>query len=239
MRSYYEGDLRTKVINQSVGLASEQNIKLDRLDAASIAAELYDRVTKRHEARAKSEGKLTNRIFKARLYCHIFFALVLYGWPKLIELSDGSRIIKASPISYDQRLGYPSRTKIYTAYKKIRDVCGKESIISYRQTYKGWKEARRRYLATETEASWGWYLRGEGNRNSVAYRTRVDQARKGGIEHFRTRRGFKYMAYELLSRQDEKQRAMAEMQVAEEEMLVLRQQIFDSMGVPKEYRPLV
>lgn len=124
----FEGDLRTTVIGKAVGLASHRNSEIDSIEAAFIAAELYDRVTERQGSRSRTGERLTNKIFKARLYCHIFFALVLYGWPKTINFSNGSKRIKPSSISCDQRLGYPSRTKIYTAYKKIRDVCGRGMI---------------------------------------------------------------------------------------------------------------
>jgi hypothetical protein len=239
MEGHLEADIRESVIHKIVGLASEGNDTIDRAAAVVIAGKLYDDVENRRVPRIISGRRLSNKMFRSRLDCHIFFALVNYGWAKSKRLDNGEVVTQASPLSFDQRLGYPTRTRMYTAYRHIRDTCGKERIRRYREAYRTWSESRRRYLATATVESWHWYVRGEGNRNSVAYRTRVDTARRGGIEHFRSRRGFRYMAHELLPRLDEQQRAVAEMAVADNDMAIIREQIFNLMEVPSEYRSLL
>src|SRR5205085_1515693 len=91
------------------------------------------------------------------------------------------------------------------------------------------------------ECGWGRTRRlpsGEGNRNSIAYRSKVDLSHQGGWLHFRTRRGFKYMAPELLPRPQERKRAREEMKEAEAILNEMRERIFEKMGVPPKFRRL-
>jgi hypothetical protein len=105
--------------------------------------------------------------------------------------------------------------------------------------YKNWAEARRRYIAASTKDDWHWYVGGEGNSNSVAYRSKVDSYRRGGKEHFYKRRGFRYMVHELLPRDMALTRAAEQMREAEAVMTRTGDTIFGKMGAPLEYRSYV
>ncbi len=182
-------------------------------------------------------GSLTKEIQKARIDCFLFFFIVQFGWGKTVVLPSGAKVAVDAPASGMRRLGYPNRYRLWTASKRVRETCPMEAA-QYKQSWKEWQEARRRYLATDNESSWQWYVCGKGNSNSVSYRTKVDLCHNGGEQHFRTRRGFKYMANELLPRQEERQRALREMRSTAVLMQGLRERIFDLMGVPEEYRSL-
>lgn len=178
---------------------------------------------------------LTNEIQIARLDCFMFFFLMECGWGKTRTLPSGAVIAEGSPVSGLRRLGYPQRHRLGMASKRVRQTCPEEAT-RYKQALREWKEARKRFLAAQTERSWKYYVCGEGNRNSVAYRTKVDLSHQYGWLHFRTRRGFKYMAHELLPRTQERKRAREEMREAEAILSEMQQLIFEKMGVPPEFR---
>jgi len=179
--------------------------------------------------------RLTDEIQIARLDCYMFFFLVEFGWGKARILPSGAVVAEGSPVSGMRRLGYPQRYRLSMASKRVRQTCPEEAA-RYKQALKEWKEARKRFLATQTERSWKYYVCGEGNRNSVAYRTKVDLSHRYGWIHFRTRRGFKYMSHELLPRTQERKRARGEMREAETVLSEMRQRIFEKMRVPPEFR---
>jgi hypothetical protein len=143
--------------------------------------------------------------------CRAFFFVLFHGWEKA-----------------RRRYG---RWYVDKLMKEIRQSCTEE-VSAYKKALRAWREVRRRYRATETEADWRWYKSGKGNRNSVAYRTKVDMNRRGGEDHFRRRRLMKYMAHELLSRQDERRRAKRELRAAQAAMTTARQRIYERMGIP-------
>ena len=181
--------------------------------------------------------KLTDEIQRARLDCFMFFFLVEFGWGKTRILPSGAVVAENAPVTGMRRLGYPQRYRLSMASKRVRQTCHEETAL-YKQARRKWKEARIRFLAAQTERSWKHYVCGEGNRNSVAYRTRVDLSHRHGWIHFRTRRGFKYMAHELLPRIQERKRAREEMREAEAILSEMRQFIFEKIGVPPEFRQL-
>jgi hypothetical protein len=159
--------------------------------------------------------KLTRKVQQQRIDCFIFFFLIAFGWGKTRPGASGPILVEHAPISGIRALGYPNRYRIEQASKRVRALCPEETS-QYKQAYKEFREACRRYNATESEKAWNWYVAGKGNKNSVAYRTKVDLSRRNGVEHFRTRRSFKYMAHELLPRKEERKRARQEIKQAQE-----------------------
>jgi hypothetical protein len=143
--------------------------------------------------------------------CEILFSTLSAGWP-------ATRC-------------YYGRWHTDSSVRIVRRQCPNE-VAEYKAVLREWREARRRYLATETEASWQWYTRGRGNKNSVAYRSHVDLNRFGGEEWFRTRRLFKYTISELLPRRDERRRARIEMKRADARMRRARERLLERIGVP-------
>jgi hypothetical protein len=217
-------------------LAAEVQTTYPNVDTAQVArraAELLDELERRDAARRSVE--LTDEILQARLDCLIFFNLVIYGWGKAKRLPSGAVVAVDAPASFNERLNFPSRYRLWTASKRVRQTCPEEAA-RYKRAWRDWREAQKRYLATETEESWQWYRAGKSNRNSVAYRSRVDLARRGGEEHFRKRRLFRYTIGELLSRQEERERAWNELREAGAVMEALRERIFELMGVPPALR---
>ncbi len=183
-------------------------------------------------------AELTTEIQLARLDCLMFFHLVQFGWGKVRILSSGAKVAENSPVSGERRLGYPTRHRLSMASKRVRTKCMEEAE-QYKRAWREWCEARRRWLATETEESWQWYVAGRQNTNSVAYRTKVDLSHKGGWIHFRARRGFRYMFHELLPRLQERQRARKEMREAQGKLVETKERIFHLMCVPSKFRSLV
>lgn len=194
---------------------------------------LFEEINNRDAARRKAQ--ITDEIIRARGDCLIFFDLVMLGWGKTKRLPSGAVVAVDAPVSFDERRGLPTRYRLWTASKRVRQSCPEEAA-QYKQAWRDWREARKRYLATETEESWQWYTAGKGNRNSVAYRSKVDLSRRGGEQHFRTRRLFKYTIAELLPRPEERKRAYQELLEAERVLSIMREQILIRMGVPPEFR---
>ena len=206
---------------------------LDNTRAASIAAEFLQCAERRDAARAGV--KVTPKLIRARLDCLIFFRLVEEGWGEAKRLPSGAIVAVNSPLMFDERLNFPKRSRLAAASKRVRQTCPDGAEL-YKQAWRDWREARKRYLATETEESWLWYRAGEGNRNSVAYRSKMDLSRPGGEWYFRNRRLFRYTLHELLPRLQERERAHLELQEATATMTEAREQIFEAMGVPSALR---
>lgn len=221
------------MINDLVEAVCQMHPDTDADKVASRAAELLADL--HHRDAARREMQVTDELIRARADCLIFFALVLDGWGKALRLPSGAVVAVGAPASFNERLGLPTRHRLGMASKRVRQTCPEE-VTRYKQAWRDWREARRRYLATETEASWQWYCAGKGNRNSVAYRSRVDLARRGGEEQFRTRRLFRYTITELLPRLEERERAYKELQEAAAIMEQARERIFEKMGVPPALR---
>jgi hypothetical protein len=181
---------------------------------------------------------LTYEIQRARIDCLIFFYIVEYGWGKAHKLPSGAVIVTDIPVCQMMRLGFPTRYRVDQAVKRVRTICPEETY-RYKQAHKAFLETCRRFNAARSEKSWDWYVSGEGNKNSVAYRTKVDLSHVNGWMHFRARRRFKYMIHELLLRLEERKRARKEMQEAIATMSEMRGHIFKMMGVPPCFRALV
>jgi len=98
------------------------------------------------------------------------------------------------------------------------------------------KEARTRWKATRTKLGWQWYVHGDGNRSSVAYKTMMAQVRKMPPDYARRKYNTRYFAYELLPRLDERKRARREVTEAWDGMIELRDLIFARMDVPVKFR---
>jgi hypothetical protein len=92
-------------------------------------------------------------------------------------------------------------------------------------------EATIRFKATETVVSWRYYTNGEGNRRSVAYRSRVAVMRRGGMEGFNSSK-MRYLYNDLLPRVAERKRAERQIIAALEAMITAEQMIYTCMGVP-------
>lgn len=139
----------------------------------------------------------------------VFFFAISYGWEQA-------------------RRAY-GRWNVDKLMQNIRRSCSEE-VAAYKLAWREWREARRRFLATESEREWQWYKAGKGNKNSVAYRTKVDLARNAE-SHFRNRRLMKYMGHELLSRQGERRRARKELRAAQTAMTLARNLIYERKGI--------
>jgi hypothetical protein len=225
--------VQARIINDLVAEVCDLSPDADPVKIASRAEELFEEMERRDTA-CRSTA-ITDEIIQARLDCLIFFNLVIYGWGKAKRLPSGAVVSVDAPASFDERLNFPSRYRLWTASKRVRQTCPEEAA-GYKKAWRDWREARKRYLATETEEAWEWYRAGSGNRNSVAYRSKVDLNRRGGKEHFRNRRLFRYTIDELLPRQEECERAYRESLEAADVMEQMRDRIFELMGVPPALR---
>jgi len=227
------GDFQAEVLSRMAEQLCHEFPDLNNTRAASIAAEILERAERRDAARAGVE--ITPKLIRARLDCFIFLRLIVEGWGEARRLPSGAIVAVNSPLMFDERLNFPKRSRLAAASKRVRQTCPEEAK-RYKQAWRDWREARNRYLATETEESWQWYTTGEGNRNSVAYRTKMDLSRPGGGWYFRNRRLFRYTLHELLPRMQERERARRELQEATSTMTEAREQIFEAMGVPSALR---
>lgn len=206
---------KTRLIELALEHAAAQGCKIERANAERRVEALIVEDERRSLALVKiinDEGiERAESILRRLQRCEIWFSTVTDGW-------------KATRRAF-------GRWDTDSSVKMIRRECPDE-VAQYKAARRSWREARRRYLATETEASWQWYRAGKGNRNSVAYRSRVDLARRGGEEHFRNRRLLRYMIYELLPRPVERRRARREMGKAETAIRQARERILERMRVP-------
>lgn len=197
--------IRADVINNIADQLREYNPNIESAKAISMAAEILEREEKRETA---CRGiKATPKLIRARLDCNIFFRLVEEGWGKPKRLPSGAIVAVDSPLTLDWRLNFPKRSRLAAASKRVRQTCPHE-VAQYKKALRDWREARIRLIATETEEAWEWYRAGKGNRNSVAYRSKMDLSRRGGEWYFRTRRLFRYTLHELLPRLKERERAL-------------------------------
>lgn len=228
-----EAAIELKIADDLAAEVCNHDPHADPAKVANKVANLFAEINRRDKARRGVV--ITDEIIQRRLDCLIFFDLALLGWGKAKRLPSGSVVAVDSPISFDERRAFPTRYRLWTASKRVRQTCPDEAA-RYKQSWRAWREARKRYLATETDESWQWYRAGQGNRNSVAYRTRVD-FRRGAEEYFRTRRLLKYTLGELLPRQEERERARLELRQASDIMHETRERIFEMMGVPPALRP--
>ena len=228
-----EETVQANVTRELVEEACQSDPTLDPATVEAKISEIFGEI-KRQKA-ARKGVHITDEQIQARGDCLIFFDLIMFGWGKAIRLPSGAVVAVDAPASFDERRGLPTRYRLWTASKRVRQTCPEEAA-QYKRAWRDWREARRRLMATETEESWQWYRAGDGNRNSVAYRSRVDLSRRGGEKHFRTRRLFKYTISELLPRMEERQRAHQEWLEAESVMREMKKRIYEKMGVPPEFR---
>jgi len=121
----------------------------------------------------------------------------------------------------------------------VHRTCTNESK-AYEIAIRRFKEARRRFLATETKESWDWYLRGKGNSQNLLFRTRMhDNFGGNGFSDDKNRIGFfRYRSYEILSRTKERRRARRQINGALRAIEHLREVIFQEMDVPPPLRIL-
>lgn len=220
------------VIEYLVEQVCKDDPTINPATVANRAKELFEEINKRDTNRSKIQ--VTDEMIKARGDCLIFFDLITSGWGKTKRLPSGAVVAVDAPVSFNERRGLPTRYRLWTASKRVRKSCPDEAVL-YKQAWRDWREARKRYVATETEESWEWYKAGKGNCNSVAYRSKVDLNRRGGEQHFRTRRLLKYTIEELLPRPEERKRAYQEWLEAEALMRNMRERILQTMGVPPEF----
>jgi hypothetical protein len=228
-----EAAAQARVTDYLIEQVCKDNSTTNPATVAEKVKALFEEINNRDAARRKAQ--ITDEIIRARGDCLIFFDLVMLGWGKTKRLPSGAVVTVDAPVSFDERRGLPTRYRLWTASKRVRQTCP-EDAARYKQAWRDWREARKRYLAAETEESWQWYKAGRENRNSVAYRSKVDLNRRGGEQHFRTRRLFKYTIAELLPRLEERKRAYQELIEAEAIMRLMRNQIFEKMEVPPEFR---
>jgi hypothetical protein len=144
--------------------------------------------------------------------------------------------IEPSPVSGVRRLGYPCLWKLKRAHRQVTRCCPEEAA-AYKRARRQYEEARRRWKATRNRDTWSWYVRGDGNSQSVAFRTFMEKKCRHASETFDSLY-HKYRAYELLSRREERKRAKQEMLDAVAALDRLRSLVFDRMGVPEVFRRL-
>ena len=226
-------DFRAEVISRILEQLSNDYPDIPPSRAASLAAEIFEGGRRREDERR--DIKVTTKLIRARLDCNIFFRLVEEGWGEVKRLPSGAIVAVNYSLMFDERLNFPKRSRLAAASKRVRQTCPEEAT-QYKQAFRDWREARKRYLATESEEAWEWYRAGKGNRNSVAYRSKMDLRRRGGEWYFRTRRLFRYTLNELLPRLQERERALKEMRDAATIMEELREQVFEAMNVPPALR---
>lgn len=225
-------EARDSLIADFTAYICRTNPKVDREKAAARAAKMIDPVDRHLTLMGES---LTNETQKARLDVFIFIFLVEFGWGRTVRYPSNAVVAVDAPVSGMRRLGYPRRARLVDASRRVRQTCP-EQAARYKAARKSWREAWQRYLATETEENWRYYICGSGNCRSLAYRSQVAMKRRGGVEAYRKQH--RYLYSELLSRRDERRRARREMCEAAEVLKEMREQIFEVMGVPKILRRL-
>lgn len=209
---------RVKTIERLISLTIENaEAKQEKIDLAAVEQRikaLFDESEKRSWALLRvideqGEERARQILGDIEKLCTFFF-VIFYGWKQA-----------------RQTFG---RWKIDKLMKEVRQRCPAE-IALYRRAWRDCREARRRLLATESVQSWRWYTTGKGNKNSVAYRTKVDLSRQAE-SHFRNRRLMKYMSHEVLSRKAERRRARKELRDSQIAMMAARQRVYQKMGIP-------
>ena len=225
-------EIRKAVIGQMIEIASRHSPDpiLNRERASKLANQLYNELEETQRERTKGAEGLTRKLFRDRLDCFIFFSLIEKGWGQSERLTSGAVKVRNCPLSSEVRLGIPSQYRLWRASRRVRMACPFEAQ-KYKREYRAWKEARRRYLATESDAKWGKYYR------RVVYYSRIARTRRGGREHFK-RRLYRYMSYQLLPRQKERHRALIQMWEADVVLCEMRQKILDVFEVPDGLRRL-
>lgn len=203
-----------RLINLTIEEAKAKNKKIEIEAVEQRIKELFSEQEKRSLALLRVINEQGENKARRMLECaerlRIFFFAVSHGWKKA-------------------RRAY-GRWYVDKLMKEVHQSCSEE-VTLYKRAWRDWREARRRFLATKSEPEWSWYKSGKGNKNSVAYRTKVDLSRHAE-SHFRNRRLFKYMSHELLSRKHERRRARKELREAQAKMSLARQRIYQKMGIP-------
>lgn len=178
---------------------------------------------------------LTPEIQRNRIDCLIFFHVVQFGWgPARKSISRNGKdswVAYDVPASRESRFGYPDRGRIDGACAKIRKLCPEAK--EYQQAFRKFKKARVLYLASETAAKYENWLVGKydplrggraPNRSGYFYH---DHKKKG-------KKRWKMIEQRKKVRLESKQEIMK----ATAEMARCRAAIFDTMGVPPEFRSL-
>lgn len=147
---------------------------------------------------------------------------------------DHNEPVACHPCSQRRDLGYPDlkQLKAASSYvnKKCHDLCA-----AYRKCVSELREARTRFNATANRKTWVWYACGDGNKNSVAYRSKIAVNNPTELVWYRKYR-FKYLYHELLDRKGERKRARAEIKEIMSRMEEIENQMFDRFGVPEGLR---
>ena len=185
---------------------------------------------------------LPKKILRARLDCLIYVFTRFFAWKIRRRGFDGETLeqrVQYGGIYDEQRLGRPGRSTIQRAITRIHKTCAEESE-GYELAIRRFQEARRRFLATETNESWEWFLRGKGNSQNLRFRTRMNAWSGGnGFSDDKSRVGyFLYRYQDLLPRMEERKRARRQIKEAQKEMDHWREAIFDKLGVPEALRHL-
>lgn len=179
---------------------------------------------------------------RARLDCLIYFHTRIFPWKIRKRGPNGEVLeqrVEEGGVFNERRLGYPRTWKVQQAISRIHKICPGESK-AYELALRRFKEARRRFLATESNRAWEWYLRGKRNSQNVIFRSWMNRAFGGnGFSDDEDRAGFfRYRYEELLPRLRERKRAKRQISEALKEMEHLREEIFQKMAVPGFFRVL-
>ena len=236
MEMRFTDRLHQIAIEQVIAGLTETAIKANpRSDREKVSARIANLIAQIERENTRRAAILTNENQKARLDVLIFIFLNHFGWGRTVRYPSGAVVAVDAPVSGMRRLGYPTRARLVEASRRVHQTAP-EAVARFKAARKSWLEARQRYLATETEETWRYYICGPGNRRSLAYRSQVALRRRGGVEAYRKKH--RYLYSELLSRPDERKRARGEMREAAEVLREAREQIFEAMGVPKILRKL-
>jgi hypothetical protein len=173
-----------------------------------------------------STDKESKQKFKTRMSVLRFFCYARNG---IKRRNDGGHE-PYNRCSFITHLGNPTTRQLRRASAFVNRNC-KELAQSLWVVGKEYREALKRYQATKTENSWEKYVHGEGNKNSVSYRTHVAKMRGESLEDFRKNRMFKYFSYDLLPRLEERRRAAREIRESIEKINNIEHKIYDFFGI--------
>jgi hypothetical protein len=188
----------------------------------------------------QAAASLPKKTLRARLDCLVYFHTRVFPWKIRKRGPDGEVLnqrVEEGGVYEERRLGFPRSWKVAQAISKIHKTCPLESK-AYEFAFRRFKEARRRFLATQTKESWEWYLRGKGN--SQLFRSWMNLKYGGnGFSDDESRVGyFRYRYNELLPRTKERKRARRQITEALNAIENHRAAIFEKMGVPEMFRVL-
>lgn len=173
----------------------------------------------------------TKKIHQNRIDSLIFFGLIAYGWGKRKTLPNGTFYYTDCVLTRDSRLGFPTRSRIINASKRIRSECPNETT-EYKKTYKIIREAIRRFKASSSLEGWTEYVK------KLNYNYRVSKLRNLSDQEFLHKYGLYKLPSKLSDYKTENKKAQKDFLKASAKIKKLEELIFTKMKVPPSYRRL-